>query len=187
MGGRAPSLLQSPRRRCAAVVGDKIVVVGGRTGNPEQLFTQTEVYDGTYWRDAADIPVPGNHLAVTAASSYLYAVGGRKFSASSNTHAVQRYDPKANRWTALTPTPQPVGGAGAAIVKGQLIIVGGETPSSVSGNVQAYDLTAPPPLGPPCPPSTRAATASGSPPSAIPSTPSAVPPKSETPHPPNSS
>jgi hypothetical protein len=127
----------------AAVVGDKIVVVGGRTGNPEQLFTQTEVYDGTHWRDAADIPVPGNHLAVTAASSYLYAVGGRKFSASSNTHAVQRYDPKANRWTALTPTPQPVGGAGAAIVKGQLIIVGGETPSSVSGNVQAYDLTAP--------------------------------------------
>ena len=52
----------------AAVVGDKIVVVGGRTGNPEQLVTQTEVYDGTGWRDAADIPVPGDHLAVTADS-----------------------------------------------------------------------------------------------------------------------
>ena len=87
----------------AAVVGDKIVVVGGRTGNPEQLVTQTEVYDGTSWRDAADIPVPGDHLAVTADSSYLYAVGGRKFTASSNTDAVQRYDPKANRWTIADP------------------------------------------------------------------------------------
>jgi N-acetylneuraminic acid mutarotase len=127
----------------AAVVGDKIVVVGGRTGNPEQLVTQTEVYDGTSWRDAPDIPVPGDHLAVTADSRYLYAVGGRKFSAGSNTDAVQRYDPQANRWTILTPTPQPVGGAGVTVVRGQLIVVGGEKPTSVSGTVQAYDLSAP--------------------------------------------
>jgi hypothetical protein len=127
----------------AAVVGDKIVVVGGRTGNPEQLVTQTEVYDGTSWRDAPDIPVPGDHLAVTADSSYLYAVGGRKFSASSNSDAVQRYDPQASRWTILTPTPQPVGGAGVTVVRGQLIVVGGEKPTSVSTTVQAYDLAAP--------------------------------------------
>jgi serine/threonine-protein kinase PknK len=125
------------------VVGDKIVVVGGRTGNPEQLVTQTEVYDGTSWRDAANIPVPGDHLAVTADSRYLYAVGGRKFTASSNIDAVQRYDPQANRWTILTPTPQPVGGAGVTVVRGQLIVVGGEKPTSVSGTVQAYDLSAP--------------------------------------------
>ena len=137
----------------AAVVGNEIVVVGGRTGNPEQLVTQTEVYDGTRWRDAADIPVPGDHLAVTADSSYLYAVGGRKFTAGSNTDVVQRYDPKANRWTILTPTPQPVSGAGAAVVDGRLIVVGGEGVTTVSDTVQAYDLTAPPPPGPPCPPS----------------------------------
>jgi N-acetylneuraminic acid mutarotase len=126
----------------AAVVGDKIVVVGGRVGNPEQLVTQTEVYDGTGWRDAADIPVPGDHLAVTADSSYLYAVGGRTFTAGSNVDAVQRYDPKADRWTALPPTPQPVSGAGAAIVDGQLLVAGGEKVTSVSTTVQAYDLTA---------------------------------------------
>ena len=127
----------------AAVVGDEIVVVGGRIGNPEQLVTQTEVYDGTSWRDAANIPVPGDHLAVTADSRYLYAVGGRKFSAGSNTDVVQRYDPKANRWTALPRTPQTVSGAGAAIVDGRLIVVGREGVTSVSGTVQAYDLTAP--------------------------------------------
>jgi non-specific serine/threonine protein kinase len=127
----------------AAVCDNKIVVMGGRVGNPAQLVTQTEVYDGTGWRDAADIQTPGDHLAVTADSRYCYAVGGRKFSAGSNTDVVQRYDPKADRWTILPPTPQTVSGAGAAIVDGQLVIVGRETPTSVSGTVQAYDLTAP--------------------------------------------
>jgi predicted small secreted protein len=127
----------------AAVVGGKIVVVGGRVGNPAQLVTQTEVYDGTAWRDAADIPVPGDHLAVTADSNYLYAVGGRKFSAGSNVDVVQRYDPKANRWTILPRAPQTVSGAGAAIVDGQLIVAGGEGVTSVSTTVQALDVSAP--------------------------------------------
>ena len=126
----------------AAVVGGKIVVVGGRVGNPEQLVTQTEVYDGTGWRDAADIPVPGDHLAVTADSSYLYAVGGREFTAGSNKNVVQRYDPKADRWDVLPPTPEPVSGAGAAIVDGQLLVAGGERVTGVFTTVQAYDLTA---------------------------------------------
>jgi len=126
----------------AAVVGGKIVVVGGRVGNPEQLVTQTEVYDGTGWRDAADIPVPGDHLAVTADSSYLYAVGGREFTAGSNKSVVQRYDPKADRWDVLPPTPEPVSGAGAAIVDGQLLVAGGERVTGVFTTVQAYDLTA---------------------------------------------
>ena len=127
----------------AAVCDNKIVVMGGRVGNPAELVTQTEVYDGTAWRAAADIPTPGDHLAVTADSRYCYAVGGRKFSAGSNTDVVQRYDPKADRWTALPRTPQTVSGAGAGIVDGRLVIVGRETPTSVSGAVHAYDLTAP--------------------------------------------
>jgi N-acetylneuraminic acid mutarotase len=138
-----PPLLHARGAGGAAVVDDKIVVVGGRVGNPEQLVTQTEIFDGTSWHDAADIPVPGDHLAVTADSSYLYAIGGRKFTAGSNVDAVQRYDPKANHWTILTPTPQTVSGAGAAIVDGRLIVVGGEKPTSVSSTVQAYDLSAP--------------------------------------------
>jgi hypothetical protein len=138
-----PPLLHPRGAGGAAVVDDKIIVVGGRVGNPESLVTQTEVYDGTSWRDAPDIPMPGDHLAVAADSSYLYAVGGRKFSASSNTDVVQRYDPKANRWTIQTPMPQTVSGTGAAIVDGRLIVVGGEKPTSVSTTVQAYDLAAP--------------------------------------------
>jgi len=140
---KGPDLGHARAAGGAAVVGDKIIVVGGRTGNPEKLVTQTEVYDGTRWHDAADILMPGDHLAVTADSSYLYAVGGRKFNASSNVDVVQRYDPKADRWTILTHTPQPVSGAGAAIVDGQLIVAGGEGVTTVSGTVQALDVSAP--------------------------------------------
>ncbi len=127
----------------AVVVDDKIVVVGGRTGNSKQLVTQTEVYDGTQWSSKAAILSPGDHLAVTADSRYLYAVGGREFSPDSNVDVVQRYDPKADHWDVLQPTLQPVSGAGAAIVDGRLIVVGGEGVTTVSGTVQALDLTAP--------------------------------------------
>jgi N-acetylneuraminic acid mutarotase len=137
-----PPLNHARAAGAAAVVGDKIVVVGGRTGHPEQLVGQTEVYDGTAWHDAAGIPVPGDHLAAASDRSYLYAVGGRKFTASSNTAAVQRYDPATDQWTALTAMPKPVSGAGAAIIDGQLLVAGGEGTTTVSSTVQAYDLTA---------------------------------------------
>ena len=127
----------------AAVVDGKIIVVGGRTGNPKELVTQTEVYDGTRWSVRTDMPSPGDHIAVTADSRYLYAVGGRKFTADSNTDVVQRYDPKADHWDVLKPTLQPVSGAGAAIVDGRLIVVGSEGVTTVSNTVQALDLTAP--------------------------------------------
>jgi hypothetical protein len=136
--------LNHPRAAAAAaVVGDKIVVVGGRVGHPEELVGQTEVYDGNAWHDGADIPVPGDHLAAAADPAYLYAVGGRKFTAGSNTDAVQRYEPATDQWTTLTALPQPVSGAGAAIIDGQLLVAGGETTTTVFSTVQAYDLTVP--------------------------------------------
>jgi non-specific serine/threonine protein kinase len=136
--------LHHPRAAgAAAVVGDKVVVTAGRTGNPEALVGQTEVFDGKRWRDGAAIPVPGDHVAAAGDGSYLYAVGGRKFTAGSNTAAVQRYDPAADRWSTLPDLPQPVSGAGAAIVDGQLIVAGGEGTTTVSSTVEAFDLTAP--------------------------------------------
>ncbi|MEV0803213.1 kelch repeat-containing protein [Kribbella sp. NPDC050281] len=138
-----PSLHHPRAAAAAAVVGDKIVVVGGRTGS-KQLVGQTEVYDGAAWRDGASIPVPGDHLAAASDRSYLYAVGGRKFDSRNNTSAVQRYEPATDRWTQLAALPKPLSGAGAAIINGQLLVAGGEnaTPTVVS-TVQAYDLIAP--------------------------------------------
>jgi hypothetical protein len=139
---KLPSLHHARAAGAAAVVGDKIVVVGGRTG-PEQLVGQTEVYDGNAWRDGKDIPVPGDHLTAAADRSYLYAVGGRKFKPQYGSTAVQRYEPATDRWTAMAALPKPVSGTGAAIINGRLLVAGGEsTAPAVVSTVLAYDLTA---------------------------------------------
>ena len=123
-------------------MGNKIVVVGGRTaGNSAAPVTPTEVFDGTSWHDAAGIPIPGDHLAAASDGTYLYAVGGRKIEVTANTAAVQRFDPNAGRWTQLPAVPSAVSDCGVAIVGGRLIVVGGESPGTVFGTVRAYDLT----------------------------------------------
>ena len=48
-----PPLQHARAAGAAAVVGDKIVVAGGRTGDPGKPVLPTEVYNGTSWHDAA--------------------------------------------------------------------------------------------------------------------------------------
>ena len=124
----------------AAVVGNKIIVVGGRTGATEKPVTLTEIFDGTSWHDAASIPIPGDHLAAVSDGTYLYAVGGRKVTVTANTAAVQRFNPATGQWTQLPAMPSAASDLGAAIVGGQLVTVGGESPASVFSTVRAYNL-----------------------------------------------
>jgi serine/threonine protein kinase/N-acetylneuraminic acid mutarotase len=136
-----PELHHARGAGAAAVVGNKIVVVGGRTaGTSPAEVIPTEVFDGTSWHDAAGIPVPGDHLAAASDGTYLYAVGGRRLEVTSNTAAVQRFDPVADRWIQLPAAPGKVSDAGAAIVGGRLIVVGGESIGTVFNTVWAYDL-----------------------------------------------
>jgi N-acetylneuraminic acid mutarotase len=136
-----PELHHARGAGAAAVVGNKIVVVGGRTaGTSPAEVLPTEIFDGTSWHDAASIPVPGDHLAAASDGTYLYAVGGRRLEATSNTAAVQRFDPVANRWIQLKAAPGKVSDAAAAIVGGRLIVAGGESIGTVFNTVWAYDL-----------------------------------------------
>ena len=136
-----PALHHARAAGAAAVVGNKIVVVGGRTaGRSAAPVTPTEVFDGTSWHDTAGIPVPGDHLAAASDGTYLYAVGGRRLEVTANTAAVQRFDPNTDRWTQLPAAPGPVSDCGVAIVSGQLIVVGGESIGTVFSTVRAYDL-----------------------------------------------
>ena len=129
----------------AAVVGNKIVVVGGRTGatsgTPAQDVPTTEVFDGTSWHDAAPLPVPGDHLAAASDRKYVYVVGGRKLEPAASTAALQRFDPNTGQWTQLPPAPSPVTDCGVAIIGGKLIVVGGESAVTVFSTVRAYNLT----------------------------------------------
>ena len=137
-----PALHHGRAAGAAAVVGNKIVVVGGRTaGSTAEPVTPTEVFDGASWHDAAGIPVPGDHLAAASDGKYLYAVGGRRLQATANTAAVQRFDPNTDQWTQLSAVSGPVSDCGVAIVNGRLIVIGGESAGAVFSTVRAYDLT----------------------------------------------
>jgi len=100
--------LTHPRvAHAAAVVGDKIVVVGGQADN--QLIAPTEVFDGTKWTDAAPIPTPREHLSATTDGTYVYAVGGRNLSSDKNTAAFERFDPATGAWQTMPNMPPPRG------------------------------------------------------------------------------
>ena len=135
---RLPSLNQPRAAAAAAVVGDKIVVVGGQADG--KLVRETEVFDGRRWRDAADIPTPREHLAAASDGRYLYALGGRDLTAAKNLPTLERYDPADDSWTALDDMPDNAGSVGAAYADGLVIAVGGEGVTEPSDAVQAFDV-----------------------------------------------
>jgi N-acetylneuraminic acid mutarotase len=135
---RLPSLNHPRAAAAAAVVGDKIVVVGGQADS--KLVPQTEVFDGERWTDVAEIPTPREHLAAASDGRYLYAVGGRNMSADKSSTAIERYDPADDSWTELNTMPEAAGGLSAAYAGGRVVAIGGEGTTAASDTVQAYDI-----------------------------------------------
>ena len=133
-----PSLNHPRAAAAAAVVGDKIVVVGGQADG--KLVRQTEVFDGERWTDVAEIPTPREHLAAASDGRYLYAVGGRELSADKSSTAIERYDPADDSWTELDRMPQAAGGVSAAYAGGRVVAIGGEGATAASDAVHAYDI-----------------------------------------------
>jgi non-specific serine/threonine protein kinase len=133
-----PSLNRPRAAGAAAVVGDRIVVVGGQDGG--RLIGTTEVFDGERWTVTDSIPTPREHLAAASDGRFVYVVGGRALSPDKNTAAVERYDPDRDRWTRLADMPTARGGLSAAIVDGNLFAIGGERPTTVLGDIESYNI-----------------------------------------------
>jgi non-specific serine/threonine protein kinase len=131
--------LNGPRvAGAAAVVGDRIVVVGGQS--KKKLIHTTEVFDGKRWSVVAGMPTPREHMAAVTDGRYVYAVGGRNLSPDENSAALERYDPEANAWQKLPSMPAPRGGLGAAFAGGRIFAIGGESSTGVFKDVEAYDI-----------------------------------------------
>ncbi|HWY01612.1 MAG TPA: kelch repeat-containing protein [Mycobacterium sp.] len=133
-----PNLTHARAAPAAAVVGDKLVVAGGQ--NAKQLVPQTEVFDGSSWHDAANMPTPREHLAAVSDGTYVYTVGGRFLSADKNSAAFERFDPQSGAWTKLVDMPTPRGSYGATFIDGRIVAVGGEEPTRVLGVAEMYDI-----------------------------------------------
>lgn len=134
-----PPLTHARAAPAAAVVGDKLVAVGGQ--NAKQLVPQTEVFDGSSWKDAADMPTPREHLAAVSDDTYVYTVGGRFLSSDKNSAALERFDPQSGQWTKLVGMPTPRGSYGATYIDGRILAVGGEEPTMVLNVVEMYDIS----------------------------------------------
>ena len=138
-----PPLHHARAAGAAVVVGNKIVVFGGRTGGKvEADVKQTEVFDGKSWHDAPAIPFPGDHLGAVTDGTYAYAIGGRTLKSSDNNNHLQRFDPATNTWTQLTPLPVANSDMGAVYVNGQIVTFGGENAFSVFNTVRSYNVAA---------------------------------------------
>ena len=164
-----PKLNHARAAAGAAVVGDKIVVVGGQADG--KLVPQTEVFDGERWTDVAELPTPREHLGAASDGRYVYAVGGRALSADQNSGTLERYDPENDTWTKLDSMPKVAGSVGVTYAAGRVFAIGGEGTTSVSDTVQAYDI--PKAAGRSCPRYPPPATASQPPRSTARSMPSA--------------
>ena len=133
-----PDLNHPRAAAAAAVVGGTLYVTGGQADG--ELVAETEAFDGKRWRDVAPLPTPREHLAAASDGRYIYALGGRALSAEENLSTLERYDPVTDRWDELPEMPLAIGSFDAVIALGHLVAVGGEEPSGVTGQVQAFDL-----------------------------------------------
>lgn len=134
--------LRRPRgAAAAAVVGDSLVLTGGRDASI--LIGPTEIFDGKAWRDAADVPTRRDHLAAVSDGRSVFTVGGRFLSPGATSAAVERFDPATNAWERLPALPTARGGLAATMVAGgRIVAAGGEDPSGTFPEVEAYDIAA---------------------------------------------
>ena len=137
-----PSKRGSP---VAAVVGDKIYVIGGvglmpgstdtaiNFNTPQLVVGTVEEYDpaANTWRERSPMPTPRNHAAIGAVNGKIYVIGGRVGAAfiglATDVSVVEEYDPATDKWgapRARMPTARSALGYG--VVNGRIYVAGGE-------------------------------------------------------------
>jgi N-acetylneuraminic acid mutarotase len=129
----------------AAVVGDKIYVIGGATtipGSKETAVYPTrphmsvgtvEEYDpaSNSWRERSAMPTPRNHAAIGVVNGKIYIIGGRVGAAfiglASDISVVEEYDPATDQWSGpRARMPIARSAIGAGVYGGRIYVAGGE-------------------------------------------------------------
>ena len=135
----------------AAAVDGKIYVIGGFTssshipGNIGMDQRVVEEYDPKMdtWVQKQPMPTPRNHHTAAVMDGKIYVVGGRigaPFTfASSHINVVEEYDVRRNVWTRKALMPTPRSGTAYGVLKGKLVVIGGEDARGVHNEVEIYD------------------------------------------------
>jgi len=142
-------LAPMPTRRgspVAAVVGDKIYVIGGATlpvgstetavhpARPHLSVGSVEEYDpaANTWRPRTSMPTARNHATAGVVNGKIYVIGGRVGTAfitsgSSNIDVVEEYDPATDAWGApRARMPSARSAMASGVYNGRIYVTGGE-------------------------------------------------------------
>ena len=134
------SLHHARAARRAAAVGDKLVVTGGQ--NDKAIVGQTEVFDGTSWTEAVDMPTPREHSSSGFGWSRIsMCLGGRFLGADKNSAAVRPIRPgERDVWTSLPEMPYAHGSFGAAYIDGRIVAMAERSRRRWSAVVDMFDI-----------------------------------------------
>jgi hypothetical protein len=112
----------------AAVVGQKLYLLGGFYTPDLKTSSQCDVYDpaSDSWTRLADTPLPVTHAGVAVVNEEIWVVGG--FAGDhpgAATAEVWRYNVANNTWTPGPPLPEPRGSGALVELNGELHFFGG--------------------------------------------------------------
>jgi N-acetylneuraminic acid mutarotase len=147
---RLPPSLIARQEVTAAAIGDSIYVVGGASavGLPREV----ERYDADTgrWALVSPLPISVNHAVAVAYHGQLYVFGG--YTAFPLTLGVPtagladasaaffRYDPSADRWSAMPPAPTPRAAFAGAVLGDTFYAAGGVTTLGPSNSMDEFDF-----------------------------------------------
>ena len=124
-------LADAPTERAAlglVAIRGRLYAAGGYSETNQKLRT-LEVYDvaSQRWRrDGAPMPTGRNHVGAARLGATMVVTGGRPGPDHGGLDAVERYDPRRDRWTKLAPLETARSGHATVAVGGGLVAFGGE-------------------------------------------------------------
>jgi outer membrane protein assembly factor BamB len=124
---------RAPRSDAQAVtVGATTYLVGGYDGSKPGAWVLATA-DGRTDRKVAALPVPVRSPAVAALGGQIYAFGGQAVTgphAGTPVSVIQAVDPARRTAAVVGDLPEPLAGAVAVTVGGELFVAGGESPAA---------------------------------------------------------
>ena len=130
---RVTGSLPAPRSDAAAVtIGGTAYVVGGYDGSrPDTSVLATT--DGRRFTTVTALPVPVRYPAAAALDGMIYAFGGQAITgpdAGAAVNVIQVVDPARHTAAVIGHLPEPLAGAAAVTVDGEVFVAGGDSPAA---------------------------------------------------------
>lgn len=147
--GRWRALPDMPRKRdhfSAVVIGDRLIVTGGRDRDIGRELAETDIFDfreGRWLTGLARIPTPRGGFAAAVVAGEMLAIGGEVEGRTLPT--VEAYDPVRDSWRTLPSMPTARHGIQAAVSDERVFVAAGgiRTGGAPSDVHEAYQPVTP--------------------------------------------